>query len=157
MTRHTERAVVSGRRALAAVEAALRHAESIATKVAVVVVDRTGAPAAGCRDEDALPATSDLALAKARAAAGFGRPSESLAAAVQPGAPYFGLPAAVAAPIATFAGGLPLLVGGYCFGAVGVSGGTGEQDAEIAEAAVSAYLTAAADAPPVPHTTSPNA
>ncbi|GII96542.1 GlcG/HbpS family heme-binding protein [Sinosporangium siamense] len=138
MTQHITRTVVSGRRALTAVEAALHHAGDV--RITVVVVDRAGVLVAACRHEDALPATSDLALAKARAAAGFAKPAEALAGVVQPGAPYFGLPAAVAAPIATFAGGLPLLDDGYCFGAVGVSGGTGEQDADIARVAVSAYL-----------------
>ena len=37
-----------------------------------------------------------------------------------------------------FAGGIPLKVGGEIVGAVGVSGGSGEQDQAVAEAAVAA-------------------
>jgi uncharacterized protein GlcG (DUF336 family) len=38
-----------------------------------------------------------------------------------------------------FAGGVPLRRDGEVVGAVGVSGGDGEQDTEIAEAAVAAF------------------
>jgi uncharacterized protein GlcG (DUF336 family) len=38
----------------------------------------------------------------------------------------------------TFAGGIPIKVNGQIVGAVGVSGGRGEQDHAVAEAAVAA-------------------
>jgi uncharacterized protein GlcG (DUF336 family) len=41
----------------------------------------------------------------------------------------------------TFAGGLPIMIEGHCVGGGGVSGGTGEQDAEVARAGIAA-LTA---------------
>ncbi|HSC69711.1 MAG TPA: heme-binding protein, partial [Candidatus Methylomirabilis sp.] len=42
----------------------------------------------------------------------------------------------------TFAGGLPIIVEGHCVGGVGVSGGTGEQDAEVAQAGIRALTSA---------------
>jgi uncharacterized protein GlcG (DUF336 family) len=52
---------------------------------------------------------------------------------------------AIALPLAagtdmyvTFAGGVPIMVDGHCVGGVGVSGGTGEQDAEVARAGIAA-------------------
>lgn len=141
MTAPAARTVASGRSALVAVETALRRARDLSVHITVVVLDRTGGFVAGCRDEDALPASRDLAWAKARAAAEFAKPSEALAGVVQPGAPYFGLPGALPVPIATFAGGVPLIEDGYCFGGIGVSGGSGEQDAEIARMAAVAYAT----------------
>ncbi len=39
----------------------------------------------------------------------------------------------------TFAGGIPLKRDGEVVGAVGVSGGTGEQDHAVAEAGVAAF------------------
>ena len=52
---------------------------------------------------------------------------------------------AIALPLAagtdmfvTFTGGVPIMVDGHCVGGVGVSGGTGEQDAEVARAGISA-------------------
>jgi uncharacterized protein GlcG (DUF336 family) len=38
-----------------------------------------------------------------------------------------------------FAGGIPLRTGGQVVGAVGVSGGSGEQDQAVAEAAAAAF------------------
>ncbi|MGW8571550.1 heme-binding protein [Streptomyces niveus] len=38
-----------------------------------------------------------------------------------------------------FAGGIPLRHDGHVVGAVGVSGGSGEQDQAVAEAAVAAF------------------
>jgi uncharacterized protein GlcG (DUF336 family) len=38
-----------------------------------------------------------------------------------------------------FAGGIPLKQGGKVVGAIGVSGGTGDQDHEVAEAGVEAF------------------
>ena len=52
---------------------------------------------------------------------------------------------AIALPLAagtdmyvTFGGGLPIMADGQCVGGVGVSGGTGEQDTEVAQAGVAA-------------------
>jgi glc operon protein GlcG len=38
----------------------------------------------------------------------------------------------------TFAGGLPIIVDGYCVGGVGTSGGLGEQDLAVAQAGLDA-------------------
>jgi glc operon protein GlcG len=42
----------------------------------------------------------------------------------------------------TISGGLPIVVDGRCVGAVGVSGGLGEQDVEVAQAGLDALRTA---------------
>jgi glc operon protein GlcG len=42
----------------------------------------------------------------------------------------------------TFKGGLPIMIEGHCVGGVGVSGGTGDQDTEVAKAGIN-VLTAA--------------
>ena len=39
---------------------------------------------------------------------------------------------------AAFIGGLPILVDGHCLGGIGVSGGTGDQDVEVARAGIAA-------------------
>ena len=38
----------------------------------------------------------------------------------------------------TFSGGFSILVAGHCVGGIGVSGGSGEQDAEVAQAGLAA-------------------
>jgi uncharacterized protein GlcG (DUF336 family) len=52
---------------------------------------------------------------------------------------------AIALPLAagtdmyvTLGGGLPIMLNGHCVGGVGVSGGTGEQDTEVAQAGITA-------------------
>jgi glc operon protein GlcG len=42
--------------------------------------------------------------------------------------------------ITTLKGGVPIVVDGQVIGAIGVGGGTGEQDAEVARAGVQALL-----------------
>lgn len=126
------RPIVPARAALEAIDAVLQRAGEIAVRVSIVVVDRGGAPVAFLREEDALPATGELALAKARTAAAFARPSDALSPAVQPGSGFFGLAHALPWATATFAGGVPLLADGHVYGAVGVSGGSAEQDADLA-------------------------
>lgn len=54
---------------------------------------------------------------------------------VQPGAPLYGIEETNGGLIA-FGGGVPVYMDGYFVGAVGVSGGTTDQDAEIATAGV---------------------
>ena len=44
--------------------------------------------------------------------------------------------------ITTLKGGVPIVVDGQVVGAVGVGGGTGEQDAEVAKAGIQALLDA---------------
>ena len=50
------------------------------------------------------------------------------------------IPAATAGALTNIPGGEPLIVDGEVIGGLGVAGGTPAQDAEIAAAAVDAYL-----------------
>ena len=54
-------------------------------------------------------------------------------------APLFGIQASSQGRLIVFAGGIPLEAGGKVVGAVGVSGGSVEQDHEVAEAGVAAF------------------
>lgn len=65
-------------------------------------------------------------------------PTRDLAPLVQPGTEFYGYDSVAAGRMIVFAGGLPLEVGGVLVGAVGVSGGSAEQDQQIADAAVAA-------------------
>jgi glc operon protein GlcG len=49
--------------------------------------------------------------------------------------------AASGAKLTTLKGGVPIVVEGQVIGAIGVGGGTGEQDAEIAKAGIQELLT----------------
>ena len=57
---------------------------------------------------------------------------------VQPGAEFYGYDAVAGGRMIVFAGGLPIEIDGVLVGAVGVSGGSAEQDQRAAEAGLGA-------------------
>jgi uncharacterized protein GlcG (DUF336 family) len=66
-------------------------------------------------------------------------PTEDLTEMTQPGQPLYGLEATNNGRVVIFAGGIPLMRDGEVAGAIGVSGGTVDQDQEVAEAGVAAF------------------
>lgn len=123
------------------VASALAHAEARATPSAVAVVDEGGNTLAFAAHEDAILAARDLAVGKAYTSLALRVESGALDRNVQPGGPFFGLSTAIPGrPLVTFDGGRPLKdTTGRVVGAVGVSGGTLEDDATISAAAVAAF------------------
>jgi len=57
----------------------------------------------------------------------------------QPGGQFYGIHASNDGRVMSFAGGIPLKRNGKVVGAVGVSGGSGDQDHAVATAGVSAF------------------
>jgi glc operon protein GlcG len=100
--------------------------------VAAAVVDPGGALVYFERIDGTQNASSDIAVAKARTAATYKRPTKVLEDAVASGRPGFlSLPGAL-----LLEGGIPLVVDGKIIGAIGVSGATSQQDGVCAQAAV---------------------
>ena len=66
------------------------------------------------------------------------RPRPTTLMKAQPGASLYGIEATDPGRIVVFAGGIPLKDGGEVIGAIGVSGGTVDQDQEVAEAGAAA-------------------
>ena len=119
-----------GRRVAAAVQ---EHARSNGLRVVVAVMDEGGHAILLERMDGTQTASVEIALAKARSAAAFRRPTREMAEWVAGGnVGLMALPGLV--PVE---GGLPLLVDGAVVGAVGVSGATARQDGEAAQAGVS--------------------
>lgn len=130
--------------AQAAVAGALAHATERNAPSAVAVVDLGGNLLAFAADPDAILAARDLAVAKAYTSLSLRADTEGLGSSVQPGGPFYGLNTALTGrPLVTFAGGRPLTdESGAVIGAVGVSGGTLDDDAQISAAAVTAFESA---------------
>ena len=104
--------------------------------VSIAILDEGGRVMMLQRMDGAPPASVDVCQAKGRSAALFKRPTKAFSDAVGGGrVAIMALPGAV--PVE---GGLPLMSGGQCVGAIGVSGVTSEQDAQIG-AAGAALLT----------------
>lgn len=131
------------RAATVAVEAAQRHAYRGNAPSAVAVVDDGGNLIAFAAHEDAILAARDLAIGKAYTALSLRSDTDDLGDSVLPGGAFYALNNALPGrPLVTFAGGRPLRdpeSENLVIGAVGISGGTLEDDAEISRIAVDAF------------------
>ena len=76
----------------------------------------------------------DIAQKKAWTARAFDITTKDLGANSQSGDQFFGIHASNNGKVMIFAGGIPLKKGGKIVGAIGISGGSGEQDHAVAEA-----------------------
>jgi glc operon protein GlcG len=119
-----------------AAAAALAEARRNNWTMAVAVVDTGGHLVYFERMDDTQAGSTTVAQDKARSAALFKRPTKAFQdtlAAGGDGLRVLGIRGAV--PVE---GGLPLIVDGAIAGAVGVSGGTSQQDGQCAKAGVDA-------------------
>jgi len=121
------------------VDAAARKAAEIGVPMNIAVVDAGNNLTAFARMDGAWLGSIDIALNKAYTARAFDMPTKDLAPATQPGAPLYGIEASNHGRLIIFAGGIPLMSGDEVQGAIGVSGGTVEQDQQVAEAGVASH------------------
>lgn len=89
------------------------------------------------RMEGALPGSVEVSAGKAYTANAFHMPTHELGLAAQPDGPLYGIGNAAPGKIILFGGGFPYVTDGQIVGGIGVSGGTVEQDMEIARYAMS--------------------
>lgn len=127
--------------AQAALEAALAKAEEIGSPSSIAVVDDGRELLAFARMDDALLASAAISQAKAYTSRSLNSDTRDVTDLVQPGAPLFGLHTAHLAAgraLVTFGGGVLISVDGRPAGAIGVAGGTPDQDHQIAAAGAAA-------------------
>ena len=125
---------------------AKKKAEELKLKVNIAVVDDGGHLLSFARMDGARPASGYTALTKAVTAATFrqetgpllakGEPDVLLSLSLQNAA------AAGGGKLTTLKGSVPVVVDGQVIGAVGIGGGTGEQDADVARAGIKKLLDA---------------
>ncbi|MCT8266369.1 cob(I)yrinic acid a,c-diamide adenosyltransferase [Afifella sp. JA880] len=119
------------------VEAGIARADAISVPMVLVVVDAAGDLIELRRMKGSLGVSLKLAPHKAYTAAAVRSPTHEIAKLSQPGGPLFGIDSNI--PNFTLVGGgLPLERGGRVVGAVGVSGGSVEEDIDVARAMVAA-------------------
>ncbi|WP_055557990.1 heme-binding protein [Streptomyces sp. NBRC 110028] len=129
----------------ALVDAARSEATSLGVPMAIAVVDTGGALVAFARmDETPFP-LADVAIGKAYTAAAFAHPSAEVAE-VFAGRVQFTTSISVATRgrVMLGKGGLPISAEGTHIGGIAASGGTGEQDLAVVEAALASLLSAGA-------------
>lgn len=121
------------RRVIAAGEA---KASQVGQPMNIAVVDAGGNLVAHVRMDGAWIGSVDISINKAFTSRAFDIATKDLADHSQSGGQFFGIHASNGGRIMIFAGGVPLKRDGRVVGAVGVSGGSGEQDHAVAVAAV---------------------
>ncbi len=120
------------------VEAGMKKAKEIGVPMVLAVVDQNGDVIEARRMDDALIVSVTLAPHKAYTAATVRLPTHELAKVAQPGQSLYGIDVNLP-KITLVGGGLPLHKDGKVVGAVGVSGGSVEQDIAVAQAMAAAY------------------
>jgi uncharacterized protein GlcG (DUF336 family) len=121
-----------------AVEGARAKAAEIGVPMNIAVVDAGNNLTAFARMDGAWLGSIDIAQNKAYTARSFDMSTKDLAPLCQPGQPLYGIEASNQGRLIVFAGGIPITAGDEVIGAIGVSGGSVEQDHEVAEAGVAA-------------------
>jgi uncharacterized protein GlcG (DUF336 family) len=120
------------------IEAAEKKAEEIGQPMNIAVADAGGNLVAHVRMDDAWIGSVDISIKKAWTSRAFDITTKDLAGNSQSGDQFFGIHASNDGRVMIFAGGIPLKKNGRVVGAIGVSGGSGEQDHAVAEAGAAA-------------------
>lgn len=125
--------------ARAVVDASLARAADLGVAVNVSVCDAAGHEVAFARMDGAALLSADIARDKAYSVTAFlGIPTERWFAMIED-APALREGIVHRDRLVIFAGGVPLTTAGATVGAVGVSGGTAEQDQEVATAGAAVF------------------
>jgi len=121
------------------IAAAEQKSEKIGQPMNIAVVDAGGNLVAHVRMDGAWIGSIDISINKAFTSRAFDISTKDLAQHSQSGGQFFGIHASNSGRIIIFAGGIPLKRDGKVVGAIGVSGGSGEQDHAVAEAGAAAF------------------
>jgi uncharacterized protein GlcG (DUF336 family) len=126
----------NARRVIAAAE---KKAQEIGQPMNIAVVDAGGNLVSHVRMDGAWIGSIDISINKAFTSRCFDISTKDLSKFAQPGKDFYGIHVSNHARIMIFAGGIPLKRDNQVVGAIGVSGGSGEQDQSVAEAGAAAF------------------
>jgi len=107
------------------------EAERMGLPVVVAVSDAAGRPVAVHCMDGAYIGSYDIAVNKTYTAVAFKMSTATLAGLAAPGGSLYGIQHTNGGKIVIFGGGEPLYVGDELIGAIGVSGGSAEQDIHL--------------------------
>jgi uncharacterized protein GlcG (DUF336 family) len=128
--------LADARRIIAAAE---KKAAEIGQPMNIAVADAGGNLVAHVRMDKAWIGSIDTSIKKAWTSRAFDIATKDLAPHSQSGSQFFGIHASNDGRVMIFAGGIPLKKDGKVVGAIGVSGGSGDQDHAVAEAGAAAF------------------
>jgi glc operon protein GlcG len=123
--------------AMKLLNAAMAKARDMNVPQCIAVVDAGGHILAFARMDGAYALSVDTALMKAMTAASYGVPTGDIGAGID-----IKLAIATQGKRINLPGGLPVIVDGHVIGGIGVGSGTGEQDRQVANAALGAFTGA---------------
>ncbi|ENM5738143.1 cob(I)yrinic acid a,c-diamide adenosyltransferase [Vibrio mimicus] len=122
--------------ALKLLQLAIEEAKQIGIPIVFALVDGHGNTILNYRMPHALLVSSELALKKAYTAVALKMATHELHQLVQPGQPLFQIEASCSDQLVSFGGGYPIFSHGKIIGGIGISGGSVEEDMQIAQAAL---------------------
>jgi uncharacterized protein GlcG (DUF336 family) len=111
----------------------MAKAKEMGVPQCISIVDSGGHLLAFGRMDGAFSQSIDTSLMKAMTAASYGIPTGDIAAGID-----LKLAIATQGKRINLPGGLPIIVDGHVIGGIGVGSGTGEQDKQVANAALAA-------------------
>ena len=120
------------------IAAAEQKANEIGQPMNIAVVDEGGNLTAHVRMDGAWLGSIDISINKAFTSRAFDISTQDLSKNSQPGQQFYGIHVSNHGRVMIFAGGIPIKKDGKVIGAIGVSGGSGEQDQSVAEAGIQA-------------------
>lgn len=120
------------------ISAAEAKVSEVGQPMNIAVVDAGGNLISHVRMDGAWLGGIDISINKAFTARAFNIQTKDLGDNSQPNQQFYGIQASNNGRIVIFAGGIPLTRNGEVIGAIGVSGGSGEQDQAVAQAGAKA-------------------
>lgn len=111
----------------------------IGVPMVISIVDTGGNPVLTCRMDDAILVSIDVAFSKAFTSIAIKLPTHIVGPLIQPGAELYTLQNGNNNRIVGFGGGYPLETDNGIIGAIGISGGSVEQDMIVAEYALKKF------------------
>lgn len=119
--------------AMKLLNAAIAKSRDMKVPECIAIVDSGGQLLAFARMDGAFALSFDTALVKAMTAASYGIPTGDIAAGVD-----IKLAIATQGKRVNLPGGLPVIIDGHVVGGIGIGSGTGEEDRQVANAALGA-------------------
>ncbi len=121
------------------IQSVIADASDMNVNVVVAVTDTSGNPIAVNVMDGAFIVSFELALSKAYTAAVLRRATAELGTLTKPGDALYGIETTTQGKLTSIGGGVPIYRGGVLVGGLGISGGTAEQDIELANRAREAF------------------
>jgi len=109
-----------------------QNAAEMGVPMTIAIVDGAGSLQFYVRMDGALPASMEIAVSKAYTSAILRMPTHELGQLASAGRELHGIQNTHQGRIILFGGGFPLQLGGQVVGAIGISGGSVEQDMRVA-------------------------